>query len=212
MPKVKETQSAFNRRMVDNHPRIFRCDGSVLFCLLCDTVVSANQLFQVKQHLKTAKHIESAERKSQGGSNSSQSLMTTFQQDIDTNRSSSVFAMDLTKCFLEANIPLHKISHPAVVKFVEKYTKYAPPSENTLRLKYLPIMYAECIARLKKSEQTITFGFQLMKRQTASNDMSLISFLVFWAWSTSKVGLICLLQQFYNRRTNPRSLHSSMIH
>lgn len=150
MPKVKETQPAFNRRMVDSNPGIFRCDGSVLFCLLCDSDVSANQLSQVKQHLKTAKHTESAERKRQGGSSSSQSLLTTLQQDVDTNRNSSVFAMDLAKCFLEANIPLHKISHPAVVNFVEKHTKYAAPSENTLRLKYLPILYAECIDRMKK--------------------------------------------------------------
>lgn len=150
MPKVKETQSAFNQRMIKNNPGIFRCDSSVLFCLSCDSVVTASQVFQVKQHLQTAKHISSAERKSQGGSGSSQSLLTTLPQDIDASRNSSVFAMDLTKCFLEANIPLHKIAHPSVVKFLEKHTKYSTPSESTLRTKYLPTLYEECTDRLNK--------------------------------------------------------------
>lgn len=150
MPKHKETQSAFNRRMTNDFPGIFRCDGSVLFCLLCDTNISAKQLFEVKQHMKTGKHAASAKRKSQGKSNTNQTLLTTLQETIDENRNSSGFAMDLTKCFLEANIPLKKITHPAVVKFVEKHTKYTPPSEGTMRNKYLPILYDNCVDRMKR--------------------------------------------------------------
>lgn len=56
---------------------------------------------------------------------------------------------DLTECFLEANIPIHKINYPSVVKFIEKYTKYAAPSETTMRTKCLPTLYDKCIERLK---------------------------------------------------------------
>lgn len=147
MPKEKETRPAFYRRMVKDYPGIFRCDDSVLFCLMCDSNVSAKQLSQVKQHLETTQHLKNVGRKR--GGNTSQSLLTTLQETTDQHRNSGKFQMDLTKCFLEANIPLHKISHPSIVKFVEKHTKYAAPSETTLRTKYLPVLYNECIRRMK---------------------------------------------------------------
>lgn len=40
------------------------------------------------------------------------------------------FTMDLAKCFLDSNIPLHKIAYPSIVGFVKKRTKYAAPSES----------------------------------------------------------------------------------
>lgn len=150
MPKAKESKSAFYRRMAKEYPGTFRSDDSVLFCLLCDSNVNAKQLCQIKQHLETTKHLDSVERKGKGAANKSQTLLTTLQETTDQNRNSSQFAMDLTKSFLEANIPLHKISHPSIVKFVEKHTKYAAPSETTLRTKYLPVLYNECIERMKK--------------------------------------------------------------
>lgn len=47
-----------------------------------------------------------------------------------------------------ANMPLHKIANPAVVKFMEEHTIFAAPSESTLRTKYFPELYEDCIDRL----------------------------------------------------------------
>lgn len=97
---------------------------------------------------ETAKHAACVERKNQGIKNT-QTLLTTLQSTVDDKRNNSDFVMELTECFLEANIPLHKISHPAIVKFIEKHTEYAAPSESTMRNKCLPALYDKCIDRLK---------------------------------------------------------------
>lgn len=148
MPKEKESLSSFYLRVVKEYPKEFRCDKSVLFCLLCDTEVAAKQIFQVKQHRETKKHLQAIQRKT--GESSSQSLLTTLHETTDRNRKAGEFAMDLARCFLEANIPLHKIAHPTVVNFMEKHTKYACPSESSLRSKYVPILYDECIEKMKQ--------------------------------------------------------------
>ncbi len=57
MPKYKESLESFNRRMVNEHIGILTCDNQLLFCKMCDTPVAAKQVFQVNQHLQTAKHF-----------------------------------------------------------------------------------------------------------------------------------------------------------
>lgn len=111
MPKAKEKKSGFYSRVRQENPNVFRADDSVLFCLLCDIDVKATQMSQVKQHLVTAKHLAAIERKKLLGATSRQSLLTTLSETTDRNRKASVFTMDLAKCFLQANIPLHKIRH-----------------------------------------------------------------------------------------------------
>lgn len=144
MPKHKETISSFYRRMTIEFPNVFRTDGSVLFCLACDTDIPAKQRCQVKQHLETSKHISSLTRKNKSGT--SQALLTTL---ADSGRNTSNFTMDLAKCFLESNIPLHKIRHPSVVEFLENYTKYTVPSEFTLRNNCLPKIFDDCVEKMK---------------------------------------------------------------
>lgn len=148
MPKSKETTSSFCRRMSTEFPKVFRTDGSVLFCLACDTNVSAKQRFQVKQHVETNKHILNVNRKNR--TNSSQALLTTLAESTDQNRNASKFTMDLATCFLQANIPLHKIRHPGVVKFLETHTKYTVPSEFTLRNNCLPKIYDDYVEKMKQ--------------------------------------------------------------
>lgn len=150
MPKRKETSSELLQRVVEKYPTQFRCDQRVLFCLLCDSNVSVQQMFQVEQHIATQKHKLAIQRKSGGEKSGSQTLLTTLHETTDRNRNASEFAMDLAKCFLESNIALHNISHPSVANFIEKHTKYAAPSETALRTKYLPVLYDECIEKMKK--------------------------------------------------------------
>lgn len=150
MPKDKESSAAFLRRVIKKYPMEFRCDKTVLFCLMCDSNVAAQQMFQVKQHRDTKKHKKAIERKQSGTSSGSQTLLTTIGETADKNRNASEFVLDLSKCFLKANIALHKVSNPAVVEFIEKHTKYAAPSETILRSKYLPTLYNECIEKMKQ--------------------------------------------------------------
>lgn len=57
--------------------------------------------------------------------------------------------MDLCKTFLEANIPLYKVNHQSVVKFIEKYTSNSAPNQNTLRQTYVPHLYKKMIENLR---------------------------------------------------------------
>lgn len=149
MPKSKEPISNFFKRVLADHPNTFRCDNSVLFCLMCDDSVNAKQSSQVLQHLKTTKHKANVERKTKSDTIKTQSLLTTLRS-TEQNRNAKEFSMDLTRTFLKANIALHKIRNPSIVEFMEKYTKFAVPSETTLRDECVPLLYDECIDRMKR--------------------------------------------------------------
>lgn len=143
MPKVKETASEFLSRMRREYPGVFRTDNSVLFCIYCNHTVTGNKLFNVKQHIAGNKHKEAAKRRTAG--QSAQTLLPEYQQTQRINP----FNMDLCQTFIEANIPLKKVSHPSVVKFLEKYTSNTMPCESTIRQKYVPILYNTCIEDLQ---------------------------------------------------------------
>lgn len=55
MSKVKETAEVFNWRITLQYPRIFRADSKVLFCLAFHTEIEDRHIFQIKQHMITAK-------------------------------------------------------------------------------------------------------------------------------------------------------------
>lgn len=147
MPKRKETKSSFFHRVSADRPNVFRYDDSVLFCLMCDEKVNADQYSQVTQHINTGKHLKNVQRKTKNVNIKNQSLLTNMHPP---NVKSSEFAMDLTRAFLKSNIALHKISNPAIVEFIEKHTKFAAPSETTLRRNCVPALYDECIEKMKQ--------------------------------------------------------------
>ncbi|XP_055308042.1 uncharacterized protein LOC129572144 [Sitodiplosis mosellana] len=151
MGKDKESGKAFFKRMEKTYPNEFRADDSVLFCKMCDVPVTATQKCQVEQHRKTGKHASSIARKNKTGDNKTQTLLTTVKNDTaDNDRDAIEFHKDLAKAFAQANIPFHKITHPAVKELFEKHTKYALPSVFTLRNKYLPQLFDETLTKLKQ--------------------------------------------------------------
>lgn len=142
----KETLREFTLRMAQLYPKVFRADNTVLFCVVCDCKVEGNKIFSVKQHLNTSKHKNAEKRKSESAASTSQTLVTAFQPPtLNVDR----FHLDTCKAFLEANIPLKKIGHPSIVKYLEKYTDRAIPSESTLRNKYVTSIHDECIQKLR---------------------------------------------------------------
>jgi len=53
MPKYSSNLSSYVKEFGEH---VFRSDGKILFCKLCEVKVSASKQFLVTQHLKTAKH------------------------------------------------------------------------------------------------------------------------------------------------------------
>lgn len=146
-------------RACEAHPKVFRHDGEVLFCLMCDDIVNASQISQVTQHLQTAKHLGNVQRKEKTANPKVQALLSTLPSQTE-NQSASNFAMDSTNAFLKSNIALHKIANPAMAEFIEKHTKFAAPSETTLRRKYVSKLFDETIERMKKNcSWQISVGF-----------------------------------------------------
>lgn len=162
MVKVKESRRDFCARMVREFPGTFRADQSVLFCILCECPITAEKLSHVRQHIRTDKHEREVNKRSESGPSARQSLLT--EQRPDTSEKASEYSMDLCKTFIEANIPLKKVGHASVVKFLEKYTGKAMPKESTLRRK--------CVRNL--------FGCPLTNRLTLNSAKLSISFLEFW--------------------------------
>lgn len=153
---MKESNSDFYERIMREHPGVFRADSSTLFCLYCDKSVSAKQMCQVTQHIKTTVHKRSAERKKMqpGGSNQTL-LLTSFA--TDPSRDVGKFTMDLASCFTKANIPFYKLRDPEVKRFLQKHTTYTVAFNETLRTKCLPAIYNDCVDKMKK----IAFGRQI---------------------------------------------------
>lgn len=177
MGKEKETLDLFFQRIVDEYKGEFRTDGKVLFCLMCDCEVAAKQKSQVKQHRSTAKHLAGGERKSKDDSSKkTQALLTTMNMGGDVNRNVNKFAMDLTKAFIQSNIPLYTIRHPSMVNFLETHTKYGVPSETTLRNKCLPKIYEECMTKMKDIAKN-NYLWVSMDETTDSEERYVVNFI-----------------------------------
>lgn len=170
MPKTKETTSVFASRMVQMYKGILRTDQSVLYCQYCNCCIAGNKTFNVRQHFDTKKHKLCAERRS-----STKENQLLIKESVDNKLNS--FNMDLFKTFLSANIPLHKITHPAIVNFLEKYTKNNVPSVTTLRQKYVPILYEQTLTKLRALAKNKNIWISI--DETADVEQRLIVNLIF---------------------------------
>ncbi len=55
--------------------------------------------------------------------------------------------IDLTKAFIEANIPLNKLNHPSIRNILQKYLRRVCPDESTIRKKCINPLYDETIKK-----------------------------------------------------------------
>lgn len=142
MPKEKEKLSEFLARVSGMYSGVLRTDGSILFCVYCNTKINNTRLFNVKQHMCSTKHKDALKRR-ETQNESEQALLRNCRES-----SINPFHMEICKAFVEANIPLKKISHPSIKQFMNKYTKNEMPSESSVR-KYVPMLYEEKIKELR---------------------------------------------------------------
>lgn len=177
MAPTKEKSKSFFDRMMKEYPNQFRSDGEVLYCLMCEQNVPATQKSQITQHVGSSKHTKAVNRKLNNVEpQKNQLLLTTMKQNSDEDRTAQKFAMDLTKCFIESNIPLHTIRNPSMVKFLETHTKYAVPSESTLRRRYVPKVYEECVQKLKEKAAN-KFIWVSLDESTDSEERYVVNFI-----------------------------------
>lgn len=103
----------------------------------------------MKQHVDSQKHKAAVERNKQNSER--KKLQTSIQSSLQSKPGPvlSDFNMDLCQTFLEAGIPLNKVNHPSIERFIEKYTTHKTPDESTLRLNYVPNLYDKMIEKLR---------------------------------------------------------------
>lgn len=134
MPKAKQSNRNILYKYVSDHSEVFKTDGKVLFCKICNKSVSFEKKFLVDQHLHSQKHKDKC-----------QQISESLSQPLITSRSTGdktcVFNMDLCEAFLSADIPLFKLNNVHLTNFLKKYTKETIPSETTLRKTYVDKLY-----------------------------------------------------------------------
>jgi len=105
MPRPKpKAYDRLNNFVKEFGETIFLADKFVLFCKICDIKVSAEKIFTVIQHIKTAKHIQGLNRLHLKPTKTQLLVSTSFSEKNDFNK-------DLSKAMLSVNIPLYKLEN-----------------------------------------------------------------------------------------------------
>jgi len=136
----KNTLSNFVKEFGEH---IFSSDGKVLFCKFCGVEVSGRKRFIVTQHLKTAKHEHTVNRRKIHELSTIQSLLTQ-----NTNKKSDFYS-DAAQALLSANIPLYKVNHLKFKEVLKKYTSKNIPEESTLRKNYIDDIYEKTMTKIQ---------------------------------------------------------------
>lgn len=144
--KIKQSSGQKLRAFASQSPDLQVNNGATLYCNLCDKAVSHGQQSQVTQHLNSAKHRELVLRQ-QDRVGVVQQVIPDGLQIMDGQ---SAFHLDLAKTFVAADIPLSKIRHAEVAKFLQKYTKRSIPSETHLRTACVPKLYEDLVESIRQ--------------------------------------------------------------
>lgn len=142
MPKV-QSESAKLRQFVEEFSSdVFKTDGKILYCIICDQAVPVTKRFQVVQHLNTGKHNKNINLKAK-------SKQSFIKNTLDNQNKQANFPLDLCQAMLESDIPLWKLNHPSFKNFLEKYTGKCVPDQSTIRKNYVSSIYENTISRIR---------------------------------------------------------------
>jgi len=127
-------------------------DGFILRCDLCDVVISVDDKHQktrITQHIEAPKHVKSRDLAKQ--KKKQPFIADVLGKAVVSGTSSNNFFLDLTATFIQTGIPLHKVNHPAMKSFLEKYTMKSVPDQSTLRKNYVKPVYDATVLRIKEA-------------------------------------------------------------
>ena len=127
-------------------------DKQNIFCNVCSVTIGIDKKHQkdrINAHLKSKKHLENIE------------IQEKNQQEMldSTTDFTKIYYQDLATAFASAGIPFHKLSHPAIKEFLEKYINTKTPDETTLRKGYLKPIFVKTQERIKEivSDSNVCF-------------------------------------------------------
>jgi len=123
---------------------IFKTDGDIIVCKICEKSITADRKSQIQQHVNTDAHQSKLNCLITSGKNQ------LFLSECDISDSSKKFNLDLTEAFVAADISLCKIDNSILKGFLTKYTNRTIPSESALRKSYLRQCYENSMSKIKE--------------------------------------------------------------
>jgi len=143
MPKQKSSLKSKISAIIKKYPKELEVsrDGKgndKLMCKLCVQEITFDDSHgsnSVNMHFRTKKHQKNKDCKTNGFQ---QEFIDNSFKNSEENLIKNEFFADITKWFIEADIPLNKLEHLASQKFLKKYTNRDVPNSSTLRKNYVP--------------------------------------------------------------------------
>lgn len=114
--------------------------GGVLFCKHCNFCLDYKRKDSLQKHCKSQTHVA---RKS---GNITAARLATLEETLDNGwkikDSTMEFILDTVEAFVEANIPVDKLDHPAMRAWLSKYVQGSGdlPLADCLRQYYIPVV------------------------------------------------------------------------
>ncbi len=150
MGRSASTIQSILRKTVKSHKGMLSSDEkNKLWWNVCDKNINFTDkdhiTNSVSSHFKSGKHKEKLNNWDK--SHQQQHITTSLQNAIASEQKNQYFS-DLTKAFLSADIPLHKLKNENLVLFLKKYTKENQPNPSTLRNHYVREVYNNTIEKV----------------------------------------------------------------
>jgi len=148
MPPKLQLETLIKKAVGNN--KDLKIDGKAIVCMVCEEQIKSDRQHisgRVKEHIGSQKHHKNQELK---GRNLNQSLISESLRRAQNRKSNeNEFHLDLAKAFIEANIPLYKLSNPSIKNLFEKFMRRSIPDESTLRKSCINTLYINVIDKIK---------------------------------------------------------------
>lgn len=122
---------------------LYLSDTNIVMCKHCNVRLDGDKTDTLKKHTMSSNHLKKKTEPQPGpsGSKRQSTIIGGFEVQKRVKMEKETFVEDTVKMCLKANIPMHKLDHPAVRSYLKKYVPGSGnlPSGDTLRRKYVPL-------------------------------------------------------------------------
>ncbi|XP_034253658.1 CGG triplet repeat-binding protein 1-like [Thrips palmi] len=133
---------------------VFDRANKIMMCRVCDCRVAWERKSVVDLHCDSNAHKQKKEKDKQDRANKRQaSVADSFERAKKAKIDREVFVKSTVHAFVKANIPLHKLDHPEMRKWLKNYMPGSGdlPGSAWLRSHYLPKIKADYDEELKET-------------------------------------------------------------
>src|SRR5713101_2509779 len=151
MPKEK-TSIAYKLKQAVKNNKYLRTEGDVRICTICEKKINFSHQHgsqRLSEHLKSRNHLQKVDIKDKPKTQTL--LRDVFNCEQSTSNDQTQFNKDMTKAFLSADIPFHKLNNFYFKNFLKKYIDFAIPEESTLRKNYTKDVYEDTLQKIRNT-------------------------------------------------------------